>query len=114
MTPDLSLLLAHYASQGTGRTCACEAGSQAGLSPELARIAAQVAHLTGEERRLLALGAEVREAALALGQERHEAWVRDNPEAVASCRAILGQSLDDGVLLPGPPEEPHAGRVRLS
>ena len=114
MTPDLSLLLAHYASQEADRTCAREAGSGAGLSPDVARIAAQVAHLTGEERRLLALGPEVREAALALGQGRHEAWVRENPEAAASCRAILGQGFHSGVLLPGQAEDPHAGRVRLS
>ena len=115
MTPDLSLLLVHYASEGAD--CRREGGPVPVLTPETARLAAQVAHLTGEERRLLALGDEVRELALALGQQRFEAWAHDYPDEVASCRAAVGRTLDDGPF-PAPPtaqaRDMRGARVRLS
>ena len=115
MTPDLSLLLAHYASDGAA--CRRDGAPDPVLPHEVARIAAQVAHLSGEERRLLALGSEVREAALALGQQRFEAWARANPEDVAACRAAVGRVDEDSIYhaAPHPRARDNCGQpVRLS
>ena len=115
MTPDLSLLLAYYASEGAD--CRRNGGPVPLLSRDTARIAAQVAHLTGEERRLLALGDDVREMALALGQQRFEAWARENPRDVAACRAAVGGAVEDGPF-PTPPaaqaRDMRGAPVRLS
>ncbi|MEM0946893.1 MAG: hypothetical protein AAGK37_05775 [Pseudomonadota bacterium] len=93
MTPDHSLLLAYYASDGAN--CRRDRSTGSALSPEDAMIAVQIAYLTGEERRMLALGPEVREAALQLGQQRFEVWERENPQTVSACRKAVGQVAKD-------------------